>query len=81
MKRLFIRSQYRGHKFGKLLVDRIVSDARNCGYHKMLLDTLPHLEAAIALYKSLGFYETAAYNDNPIEQVLFLCLDLQNNRE
>jgi len=43
----------------------------------MLLDTLPKLATAIALYRDLGFVETAPYYDNPIPNVTFMALDLR----
>ena len=42
----------------------------------MLLDTLPFLESAIRLYRQFGFYDIPCYNDSPMEQTLFLRLDL-----
>ena len=37
----------------------------------MRLDTLPRMEAARALYLSLGFRPIERYNENPIAGVLF----------
>jgi hypothetical protein len=42
----------------------------------MRLDTLPTMDAARALYLSLGFRSIERYNDNPIEGVLFFELAL-----
>ena len=42
----------------------------------MFLDTLPYLQSAIHIYKKVGFYEIEAYNDNPMEDSIFMKLDL-----
>jgi GNAT superfamily N-acetyltransferase len=69
MKRLYVRSAARGLGLGRKLAQALVGEARSCGYASMRLDTLPHLNAAIALYLDMGFRPIAAYNDNPISGV------------
>ena len=76
LKRLYVRPQYRGCGYSRLLLDRIVSDARAIGYTLMLLDSLPELESALSLYRSYGFVETACYNDSPVENTVFMELAL-----
>ncbi len=52
MKRLYIRSAWRGKKkLGETLVEKIITEAREIGYSYMVLDTLPFLQNAIRLYK------------------------------
>ena len=76
MKRLYVRPTFRGHRIGSLLIRQVINDAREIGYRSMLLDTLPFLESAIRLYRQFGFYDIPCYNDSPMEQTLFLRLDL-----
>lgn len=76
MKRLYIRPKHRGKKLGKMLIEKIISDARKIGYSYMLLDTLPFLSSAIGMYKSFGFYEIESYNDSPMETSIYMKLDL-----
>ena len=76
MKRLYVRPAYRGRGVGAALCRRIIGDARPIGYRHMLLDTLPFLETAIALYRRLGFEEIPCYNDSPMQNAVYLHLAL-----
>ncbi|MEY8410554.1 GNAT family N-acetyltransferase [Lachnospiraceae bacterium 62-26] len=76
MKRLYVRSQFRGKRIGTQLIQRIIEDARQIGYSCMLLDTLPFLESAIHLYREYGFYETDSYNESPMSTSIFMKMDL-----
>ena len=76
MKRLYVKPEFRRNGLGKILVDRIISDAKKEGYRHILLDTLPFLESALKMYKAYGFYEIPCYNDSPMDTSIFLKLDL-----
>jgi GNAT superfamily N-acetyltransferase len=76
IKRLYVAPAARGRGLGRVLVDRIVAEARQLGYRSLLLDTLPFMKEAQALYLSMGFRPTTAYRFNPIAGSAFLRLDL-----
>ena len=72
MKRLYVRPDGRKLGLGRYLARTIVAEGDRLGYRAMRLDTLPMMQAAIALYGQLGFTETAPYCDNPIEGAMYL---------
>ncbi len=77
MKRLFLRPEFRGRGLGRVLVERVIEEARQIGYTQLCLDTLPgRMDKAIALYKSIGFKEIEPYYNNPIAGATFMELRL-----
>lgn len=83
MKRLFVRPAFRrlrtdeGVSIGRALATQVVAVARARGYGRVRLDTVAgKMDAAIALYRSMGFAEIAPYYASPIADTLFLELAL-----
>lgn len=72
MKRLYVRPTGQGTGAGRKLCEHLMTEAKNMGYKTMLLDSLRRLEAAVALYRKLGFEEIAPYNYNPEDDVIYM---------
>ncbi|MDF2905472.1 MAG: acetyltransferase, N-acetylglutamate synthase [Herbinix sp.] len=78
VKRLYVRPEFRGQRIGIRLMDQLVLDAKEIGYQYMVLDTLPYLTNAIAMYKNYGFYEIPPYNNSPMTYSIFMRFDLSD---
>ena len=73
MKRLYVRPDDRGLGLGRMLVERLIAEARAIGYERMRLDTIASaMKDAIALYRRMGFQEIAPYSSIPIEGALWM---------
>jgi carbonic anhydrase len=78
MKRLYVTPEERGHGVGNALAMAAIRAAKEIGYKKLMIDTLPSMRMAVKLYRELGFTEAPAYYQTPIEGTMFLALDLEN---
>jgi GNAT superfamily N-acetyltransferase len=68
VQRMYVRSQTRGAGAGRLLVQRLLSDARELGYRVVRLESLRALNVAHQLYRSVGFVEIEPYADNSMNE-------------
>ena len=75
MKRMYVRERGRGSGLGRKLAVAVIEEARKRSYRRLLLDTLPKLTPAIALYRSLGFREIGPYLPSPTPGAL--CFELK----
>jgi putative acetyltransferase len=73
MKRLYVRPGDRGKGLGRMLVERVVAEARAIGYERMRLDTIESaMKDAVALYRKIGFREIAPYSAVPLDRALWM---------
>ena len=66
LKRMYVRPSSRGTGLGRALAEGAIAAARELGYRRILLDTIADMQAANALYESLGFHPIPAYRHNPL---------------
>ena len=76
IKRLYVRPALQGRGLGRMLVTRVIAEAREAGYTTLVLDTLPDMHGALRLYEKLGFVRRAPYFQTPIAGNIFMELRL-----
>ena len=75
MKRLYVRAAHRGKGLGRVLAEAAIGAAREAGCERIVLDTLPKMAEAQALYRSLQFRSIAPYLEKPTPGAL--CFELR----
>lgn len=65
IKRMWVSGRARGLGSGRLLLRRLVGEARALGLRRVRLETNRALVEAIALYRDEGFVEVEAFNEEP----------------
>src|SRR5829696_2897727 len=56
LKRMYVREQFRGLGFGRLMLDHLADYTRAQGVALLRLETGIHQHAAIGMYERTGFY-------------------------
>lgn len=64
IRRMWIAPVLRGRGAGRALLAELERHARRLGFRAVRLDTATELHEAKALYRSAGYAEIPAYNDN-----------------
>jgi GNAT superfamily N-acetyltransferase len=65
IKRMFVRPAFRSRGAARALLGALEDEARRLGYAATRLDTGPKQVHGLALYRSAGYVDVPAYNDNP----------------
>jgi DNA-binding MarR family transcriptional regulator len=65
VKRMWVASTVRGLGVGRRMLHALETEARYLGFDKVCLETNRALGEAIRLYRSSGYREVAAFNDEP----------------
>ena len=66
VKRLYVKPAFRGNGIGKMLVGKLLEEARKVGYRIIRLDSTRYMVNAHDLYRSFGFQEIAPYPESEI---------------
>ncbi len=61
IKRMYVRPQFRGSGFGRLVLEHLAAYAREQGVGVLRLETGVHQAAAIRLYEGMGFTRIAPF--------------------
>jgi len=75
-RRLYVRSDARGLRLGRKLMEHLIAEARKLGYKRLYLDTFRAAPWGQAIYRELGFREIPPYNSYSPEKALFMEYDL-----
>lgn len=59
IQKLYFAPRVRGKGYGKILTQRLVSEAEQEGFVSLYIETVPEMQTAIALYGKLGFVRLA----------------------
>lgn len=82
MKRLYVRPAFRAGTLGRVLVLRLLEEARKLHYRYLRLDTHPpSMTAAVNLYRRLGFQEVGADPLTPVERLMYMRLSLDSESQ
>jgi putative acetyltransferase len=73
---LYVRPLARGKGLGKILMLRLIEEARSAGYRELYGDTLTSMTQALEMYKRMGFTEVGPYSANPTPGAIFIRLKL-----
>jgi ribosomal protein S18 acetylase RimI-like enzyme len=66
---LCVLPDQRGKGLGKAISDRLIDEAKDIGYRKVLLDSACYMTAAHALYRSMGFTEVDYYAEGETDEI------------
>lgn len=60
---IYIDRAWRGRGIGGRMLDHLIVEARQLGYHKLVLAAFPFNEAGMHLYRSRGFQTVGIYHE------------------
>lgn len=60
LQKMYFKSEARGRGLGRKMMDKCLSKAKEFGFEKCYLETLPYMEDARKLYRKVGFKDLDA---------------------
>ena len=67
---MYVVPDQRGNGLGRSILARLIEEARDIGYEKILLDSACYMTAAHSLYRSMGFTDTDYYAEGETDEML-----------
>jgi putative acetyltransferase len=55
----YLSEEVRGQGIGRKLMEQCIRSARDLGYRRLYLESMPHFSKAVRIYEKLGFRELA----------------------
>lgn len=77
LRRLYVRPSGRGKGIGRGMVAKAVESAKELGYNKIQLETMPIMKEAISIYRSNGFKQVCHPICCSSDKVLFMELNFE----
>ena len=71
VKSMYVAPAFRAGGLGRQILARLDEIAREHGCRAVRLDTSDYLTPAVGLYRSAGYHEVPAYNENPKADLWF----------
>ncbi len=71
LKRIYVRPNQRGLHLGQAIVQRLLDDAKQFGYQRILLDSGPFMQSAHRLYETFGFNYRGPYPEAEVPAALY----------
>ena len=66
IKRIYVRPNFRGHRLGERILQRLLADAQRGGYRRIHLDSAPFMQSAQRLYEAMGFTDCPPYEGSEV---------------
>jgi putative acetyltransferase len=60
--KMYLNKDYRGKGIGRMLIKQCIATAKEAGFKKIYLETMPELKLALNVYEKFGF----SYLSNPL---------------
>lgn len=75
-KRLYVSAEHRGKGLARILMERLMEEARAAGYRRLVGDTMPVMTGALAMYDAMGFRRRGPY-EGSTEGAIYIEFDLR----
>ena len=70
IKRMYVRPEHRGRGLGRIMLSRLIDEAKEIGYKNIFLDGACYMKAAHSLYRSMGFTDIEYYSEGETDEGL-----------